>query len=341
MLTASFFNIRHYLSEKISDNHVTPAQLNYAIAINLPSAHQYFFTLLDKKNPKWQKHAKFLAENNAIAAFQLGEFYRDNQDDNAAIMWFKQAYKLKSNNALLAIAKINIKQQRFEQAWQWLSKLEQSTKLSDEALRLKVRLAVRLAKLNYIYQHLAELGNGTENQQLLATLIKYKIIDSTDYQITTQQNNFHPAQCNDVARQSTIQFYATNLHDLARVEALLIKIANHPVSRNFCFSPPLYRAFSMLQCSNNKNEAIQCDEALWRDNNMQTNSKYIAIMVPHGGANTHYGFLYIDSDDSEFVLLHELTHLMGFIDEYPLRKGHFFCNSNKIQKALNLSLIHI
>jgi hypothetical protein len=48
-------------------------------------------------------------------------------------------------------------------------------------------------------------------------------------------------------------------------------------------------------------------------------------MVEKGGANVHLGMMYLDSHDSIDVFSHEISHLLGFVDEYPLAKSHERC----------------
>ena len=81
-----------------------------------------------------------------------------------------------------------------------------------------------------------------------------------------------------------------------------------------------------------KNEAIECNESIWQNKNGLTNNRFVAVLVDEGGANVNSGILYIDSHDTEEVFFHELTHLLGFIDEYPLPKNHFRCSA--VQKSM-------
>jgi hypothetical protein len=69
-------------------------------------------------------------------------------------------------------------------------------------------------------------------------------------------------------------------------------------------------------------------------------TRYIAIMLPKGGANVHFGMLYFDAKDSIDVIEHEISHLLGFVDEYPLGKGHSKCRTSQQQiSAQNIAVL--
>jgi hypothetical protein len=48
-------------------------------------------------------------------------------------------------------------------------------------------------------------------------------------------------------------------------------------------------------------------------------------MLETGGANVHMGIVYSDRNDNVAVFSHEISHLLGFVDEYPLKKTHDIC----------------
>ena len=48
-------------------------------------------------------------------------------------------------------------------------------------------------------------------------------------------------------------------------------------------------------------------------------------MLKEGGANVHLGILYFDTNDNSDVFSHEVSHLLGFVDEYPLTSDHDKC----------------
>jgi len=58
-------------------------------------------------------------------------------------------------------------------------------------------------------------------------------------------------------------------------------------------------------------------------------------MLAKGGANVHLGMLYFDADDDVDVFSHEVSHLLGFVDEYPIAKNH-----NKCQRAQQRAFSH-
>ncbi len=48
---------------------------------------------------------------------------------------------------------------------------------------------------------------------------------------------------------------------------------------------------------------------------------HLVIFADQGKANVHNGIMYLDSQDSYDVFVHELAHFAGFVDEYPLSKS--------------------
>jgi len=48
---------------------------------------------------------------------------------------------------------------------------------------------------------------------------------------------------------------------------------------------------------------------------------HLVIFSDAGKANVHNGIMFLDSQDTYDVFVHELAHFSGFIDEYPLSKG--------------------
>ncbi|QDP01523.1 hypothetical protein [Thalassotalea sp. PS06] len=54
------------------------------------------------------------------------------------------------------------------------------------------------------------------------------------------------------------------------------------------------------------------------------------MITDKGNANVNHGILYLDGADDAAILKHELMHLIGFIDEYPLPANHQVCQVNEL-----------
>ena len=84
-------------------------------------------------------------------------------------------------------------------------------------------------------------------------------------------------------------------------------------------------------CKTESDKAIQCDEANWHSIANSVESRYLGLMLEQGGANVHLGMMYFDSQDNIDVFSHEISHLLGFVDEYPLAKYHQKCQQPQLQ----------
>lgn len=123
-------------------------------------------------------------------------------------------------------------------------------------------------------------------------------------------------QTGEVCQQKVL----TIVNDLAGYKHLprLIKSFNEQFSLPICFSQPIYLDAKQLACLNNANEPIACtiNDKLFIE---QFEYHKLAIFVQSGVANAHGKRLSMRYSQSAHVLLHELMHLYGFIDEYPLK----------------------
>jgi hypothetical protein len=134
--------------------------------------------------------------------------------------------------------------------------------------------------------------------------------------------------------------FATTLKNLQKIDKLIVDFQLHPLNAYFCFNTVRYISERELSCDYDKNNAIQCNESMWSGINHNTNTRYIGLMVPEGGANVNAGIMYLDANDNVQVFAHELSHLIGFVDEYALVKDHQQCRENQSQLfAHNISVI--
>lgn len=97
-----------------------------------------------------------------------------------------------------------------------------------------------------------------------------------------------------------------------------------------CLSEPVYFDATKIKCSNNPKTRIQCVLSTNKVLERYTYDK-LAFFSKHGIANAFANQLHMSYLQSERVLLHELMHLYGFIDEYPLKKAlaQRMCNVEK------------
>ena len=126
-----------------------------------------------------------------------------------------------------------------------------------------------------------------------------------------------------------MQFFATNLSGFRHGKQLIAQFQQHKLSKTFCLQTPKYISVQQVNCQHSKNDRITCKASVWGTRS-DIKSRYIGLIVEQGGANVDNGIMYIDQQDNVNVLAHELSHLIGFIDEYPLPEQHQKCARNQI-----------
>jgi len=63
-------------------------------------------------------------------------------------------------------------------------------------------------------------------------------------------------------------------------------------------------------------------------------------MLPEGGANVNAGIMYLDVEDNVKVFAHELSHFLGFVDEYAVTVEHQQCREEQLKLfSHNVSVI--
>lgn len=357
-ISASSFSLVRFLTATIESNKHTTAQLNFAIAQDNSAALYYAWQQSEQGSQNWQMLAKKLANTNGEVAYLLANFYltsanivkahvnKENSPQSTqsiqAMLWFQQSIRLNYPQASLALAKWYFQQGDVLVAQKLLTNLQKvkPSLLDDDVtlavIMLRIKIAICLgditltqALLNKFSSQLQanEIGNS-----LLDTIEKYQVIPSSKLANTP---SIASATC-----PNSIQLFATNVAHLMQVEQLIKRFKLQPLNEFVCFTPVRYIAMADLSCSSEGENVILCDESKFDQLANKVATRYIGIMLPEGGANVHLGLLYFDAQDSIDVFEHEVSHLLGFIDEYPLVKGHEKCLANQKQiSAQNIAVL--
>ncbi|RVU37326.1 hypothetical protein EOE67_10590 [Rheinheimera riviphila] len=85
-----------------------------------------------------------------------------------------------------------------------------------------------------------------------------------------------------------------------------------------CFKAPVFIDSQQLACSELRSERIQCDAAPLKELVLQSGATQLLVLAGQGGASYNNGWLQLPETASLPLFRHELSHLFGFIDEYPL-----------------------
>jgi len=195
--------------------------------------------------------------------------------------------------------------------------------LTESALILRLNRAIDLGDTRLVNTLLnsdvSKLASNTTMDSLLVNIDKYLVIDQKS--VFTNNTFDKPSSC-----ITSLQLFATNIKHLKHIELLIKDFkAQQPLAKYICLPTPRYISLEKLDCTANRHEAISCDEAIWEGIAESVHSRHIGLMLKQGGANVHMGILYFDTKDNVDVFSHEISHLLGFVDEYPLIKAHEKC----------------
>ena len=327
LLVSSFFWL-YSLVTAVENGHGTRAQFAYIDQFGLRSSLYNRFNAYDIDDNRWLNIAKTLAKVDGDFALKLAKYYINKQDETLNTkrnikLWLLQAVRLGNDKAKILLAGIYVDNNKLLAA----KKLLVPIKYDLSALTLLIELSLlrgdskEVEAFIQLFETITSVNQTEDHQLFLQKLKVYGIINAPILETKIETNCL-----------VTIAPFSTNLNNLEYFEKLITSPNLELLKPYLCFSAIKYISKIELNCLHRKDEAIRCDEAIWKNNNMLINKRFVAVLVDEGGANVNSGILYIDRNDTEEVLFHELTHLLGFIDEYPLSKNHFRCLA--VQKSM-------
>jgi len=335
-LSKSSFFLNDYLTNTINENLHSSAQLDFALEQNNLVALRLSMSESQQYSKQWLILATLLAKTQGDMAYQLATYYQENSVK--AIFWYKRAIKLNYHQASIALANLYFQQDKLNKATVILAALPKplAQKLNTQANILKVNIAVTHGDVNgfskLIKKHAQQFQQTITGQLLLADFNKYQLLNNNRKKPEPRSLKMN---CHN-----SIQLFATNLNHLKRLEGIVKDFEEQALNKAVCFSSVRYMPINALDCSNEQDEAIRCNELNWQPWASTINTRYAGIMLPKGGANVHLGMLYFDAQDSVDVVAHEVSHLLGFIDEYPLTAEHVSCRaSQKVSFSQNISVL--
>ncbi len=341
-LSSSSFFLDKYLNEAIFDKSYNDAQLNFAIKNKLVSALNLVVNNTERGSHDWIVISKELAKTQKSSALALADWYQslaeqEKRLSKQAILWFEQAIRLNSSMATLKLSQYYYQYDAVVKARDTIAALHyDDLSIMDNATAraLQIKINIYLGERNQVIEQIQSLSTkvlrSSEVSTLLSDIKRFKVLEKYTYSDAAQElpklNPQH--QGNDIGTNciSSVQLFATNLKHLWHIQGLIKSFKEQQALAQFiCLPEPKYISSKYLDCIEDKAAAITCDEALWAVLYGKTNTRHIGLMLNNGGANVHLGILYFDSQDDVNVLSHELSHLLGFVDEYPLVKGHDIC----------------
>ncbi len=313
----SFF-LPENLSRRLVSGNVSDYELSYAKATKLPAYYLYQRSGQVVGSALWLQATRALAESQAQYAIELAHYFQQQNNLPRAKFWLTHALTLNSEQAVWLLANIEYREKNYPAAAELLADLiaKQSAKYYEKSLLLLIEIRLIQGKLTKVSALSAKLEVFNPEHPLLGELSFYSVL-------AVNQGNAELAN----TCHASVQMYGTELSSLRKLSRLIAEFEQTPLQQFACFTTPRYISQAKLNCSHQGKETIRCDEKQWQTLESTIDTRFIGVMVPQGGANVNHGILYLDSEDSLSVFAHEIAHLLGFIDEYPLPKHHAKCDS--------------
>jgi len=321
-LSSSSFFLPAHLNYLISHNQANDKELRQAELLKLPVFYHYLRGKNTAGSTSWLRASRALAKNNGRIASELASYYQTKENLPRAIFWYKQAIKLNNLNARISLATLLTQQQEYKQALEIIAPIANN----EQVLLLAAKIAIYQGKKSDLSRLIPRLSKIVTGQLLLDKIEKYQIIA----QPTTKAIKSYLTK-NDFSKSCPvdIQMFATNLADLDYLEQLVQEFGTHPLSNYLCFENIRYIPLNELDCHHKAQQRIQCNEAIWQNKKSSISTRYVGVLLLKGGANVNSGIMYLDNKDTVDVLAHEVAHLLGFVDEYPLPIKHAKCTAQQ------------
>jgi len=333
-LSSSSFFLPAHLSYLINQQQANDKDLLQAELLKLPTFYHYQRSVEIIGSARWLRASRALAESNGAIASELANHYQSKGNLLRAIFWYRQAIKLNNQNARILLATLFTVQQQYEQALAVIAPITNN----DQALLLAAQIAIYQGKSSKVLGLVQRLNKFISGQELIDKIERYQVIA---HQQPKFLHNYETKAAPAKSCPVDIQMFATNLADLEYLEQLVKEFDLHPLSNYLCFEKIRYIPLTELDCYHKEQQRIQCNEAIWQDKKNTISTRYVGVLLPYGGANVNSGIMYLDNKDTVDVLAHEVAHLLGFVDEYPLPIKHAKCaDQQNMPFAHNIAVIN-
>lgn len=315
LLLSLFFFIAEY-RDKIEQATISQQQLSLLETLDVFNNTDDRLTqlLVTGNRQAWLHLAKLHADHSANTAYQLGEYYQHQKQSQLAQLWYKVAIRQQHVAARIALANIYFNRQKYADIKSLLLPIVNN----ENALALLYKLALHQGDIAFINDNKSRLLHKG-NAQLLAELKQFSVFNSNVVDIKPNEYLVPNSTC-----RIDVQLFATNLKGLRHGQQLISAFSGHSLAQYICLQTPRYISAEALKCRSVPSEHISCNASIWHKRK-DISARYLGVIVEQGGANVDNGIMYIDQQDTLDVLVHELSHLIGFVDEYPLPSRHQKC----------------
>ncbi|WP_394174147.1 tetratricopeptide repeat protein [Thalassotalea litorea] len=287
-------------------------------SFNHPQAQQHNIDELVLGSRQWLRLSRAHAKTNGETAFALSRYFREQKQHQQAELWLGQAVRLMYPQAIEKQALTLMSDGEFAAAKTLIAKLDNKSELF---LALMLQLTIALEQGDDIQQNIRLLEQLNPEHELIAAARGFAIADFW------QQDNMAKSDYqNKLDCATSVQFFAGSLSKLQRLTELIENINRDPFFlQEFCLFTPQYIPQSILNCEAATSGRLVCDINALSRYRRKYAVDYIGVLSDAGRANVNHGVVYLDMQDDADVVKHELLHLIGFIDEYPLPKNHQVC----------------
>lgn len=290
--------------------HDKPFWLEKLVGVKHPSAawalYQYHDT--DKREHFLLQLA---AEGGVPEAQQTLAMSTENAQERE--YWLLQSAQQGYKPAQAAVADWYLLKQQPDKARPWLIKTAQSYPASayhlgrllwDDGKKQQGRKLIKQAagQDNHLAQRLQNVLS--EYQQQNANQVKRSVWPS------------------DKACKQRIQMFATSLSSIERAHQLYQQFNADERLKTLplCVKKPVWLSKNTLNCKSNwkQSDRLGCDITPLAPAVETQDATHAIVVADLGKANVNNGVMFLDLSDNYSVLVHELAHFSGFIDEYPL-----------------------
>lgn len=253
-----------------------------------------------------------LAARGGVADAQLA-YAMVSEDMTARENWLIRAAEQHHAPAQAALADLYLLNQSVDKARPWLEKT------ADAYPQSAFQLGRMLFEEGDMKGGVKLLQRAAMNHHAMAK----RLLDIIqDYQVQTPQTvKFTPWTQKQQCAQK-IQMFATSLSSIERASQLYEAFKEDERLRTLpvCLQKPVWLSQDSVKCSSDWQQTgrMGCDIRQLAEPVESTRATHIIMIGDAGKANVHNGIMYLDLSDSYSVLVHELAHFAGFVDEYPL-----------------------
>ena len=366
-LSASSFFLPTYIEQSINNGTVSQSLLAYGVKHNNKTA--LFFALSHEKvgSKKWLSLLKILAKTDGESAYKLALYFKAKQDSKQTLLWLKQGDRLHHAETTIELARFYFNQEEHPEsalikASTTLEAISATYKPTINKVILQLSIAIKQGDIRVVNNLLSKnaqlLFSSAKGKMILTQFQSFDVDDFYDDEVIKliEQNKLDQqlprieteVKSNKVTVNShclaSLQLFATNLKDLNKTKSIIEEFKSHSLSKKVCIPSVRYIPLSWLSCDNEnlytRQSTLKCDESNWHKIANTIESKFIGVVLPHTGSYANLGILYLNPEQSVNEFSHEVSHLLGFIDEYPLPARHEKCRaSQQVPFSLNVAVL--